>query len=238
MLHLLNKTTMYLLNKRWIPTLLLFLIVGTFSVSDLLEDIHLYGRSYLDSRELLFYIGFPLLYALTVYLLLYSWQKGLMDRLTELYNSRHLHRNLKAILEARKRLEVSVLLIDVDSFKNYNDQHGHLEGDYALMKLAGVIKKSIRGEQDIPCRYGGDEFAVILPQASPEDAYKVAERIRQNVASKLDIPITVSIGIATSWKGATAADLIKQADDLMYRAKEKGKNRVALSTAAGVQIEG
>ncbi len=128
----------------------------------------------------------------------------------------------------------SVLFLDVDLFKSYNDAFGHLAGDDILREITRHIKNSIRSI-DIPCRYGGDEFAVILPESPLDDAYNVGERIREKVESEMDIKgiaITCSIGVA-SWptSGVTKEALLMAADSALYRSKQAGRNQVSLASA-------
>jgi diguanylate cyclase (GGDEF)-like protein/putative nucleotidyltransferase with HDIG domain len=133
-----------------------------------------------------------------------------------------------------------VLFLDVDLFKSYNDAFGHLAGDDILREITFHIKGSIRSI-DIPCRYGGDEFAVILPESPLDDAYNVAERIRENVESEMDhkgIAITCSIGVA-SWptSGVTKEALLTAADSALYWSKQAGRNRVSLASAEVSALE-
>jgi diguanylate cyclase (GGDEF)-like protein len=123
--------------------------------------------------------------------------------------------------------------MDIDLFKTYNDAYGHLAGDQVLRRVGQCIKNSVRSI-DLPFRYGGEEFAVILPEARLDDAYKVAERIRKTIESNASLhtmPVTVSLGIA-NWPadGIMREEIIKQADAALYRAKQLGRNRTCLST--------
>jgi diguanylate cyclase (GGDEF)-like protein len=137
---------------------------------------------------------------------------------------------------------LSVLMLDIDHFKRYNDQFGHLAGDETLKKVAAIIRASMR-KVDIIARYGGEEFVAVLPESSALTAHEVAERIRSSVARHdfkiydSQTKVTVSIGISTfpddifpggqtSFYDDLAFDLIRHADKALYRAKEEGRNRV------------
>jgi diguanylate cyclase (GGDEF)-like protein/putative nucleotidyltransferase with HDIG domain len=124
--------------------------------------------------------------------------------------------------------------MDLDLFKSYNDAFGHIAGDRILKEIAGCIRMSSRSI-DIPCRYGGDEFGVVLPGSSIDDAYDVAERIRKTIESRMDslgIAITCSVGVA-SWptSGATKEALLLAADSALYWSKRSGRNRVSLASS-------
>ena len=157
------------------------------------------------------------------------------DGLTGLYNHRHFHERLEQEVARGSRFGTvfSVIMLDLDLFKTYNDVYGHLAGDKALRTIGEHIKSSIRS-LDMAFRYGGEEFAVILPEARLDDAYKVAERIRETIASKASpkaIPLTVSLGVA-SWPvdGVTREEIIGCADTVLYQAKKIGRNRTCLSS--------
>jgi len=161
-------------------------------------------------------------------------EMSITDSLTKLYNSRHFMRQLKSEIERSERYErpLSVMLLDIDNFKNYNDTYGHLEGDNALATVADVIRKSLRSS-DTGFRFGGEEFTVILPEADIDEALDVAERLRKNIEndwlsplSKLKSCVTTSIGVAKHSPGELYPALIERADKAMYSAKQKGKNRV------------
>ena len=156
------------------------------------------------------------------------------DELTGLYNHRYFHERLgKEIARCSRFGDIfSLIFLDMDQFKNYNDVQGHLFGDKVLQKLGNIIKQTIR-VIDIGCRYGGDEFAVLLPETSLEGASKVAERIRKSIEADTGmkgIPQTVSIGIA-SWPtdGLMRDEIISSADAALYHAKQMGGNRVSLA---------
>jgi diguanylate cyclase (GGDEF)-like protein len=158
------------------------------------------------------------------------------DALTGLYNRRHLVGTLANEVQRSRRLRrtFSVLMADVDHFKKYNDTHGHLAGDAALVKLAEILRQTTRGV-DCVARYGGEEFLVLLLETTIATAVIVAERIRSRVATEAfdGGRITVSIGVAEyPPHGDTPEELIASADAAMYRAKGEGRDRVV---AAGEQ---
>jgi diguanylate cyclase (GGDEF)-like protein len=157
------------------------------------------------------------------------------DDLTQLYNSRYLSQVLRRETKraARSGRPLSLLFIDLDGFKGINDMHGHLFGSRALVEAAAVIRISAR-ETDIVARFGGDEFALVLPETGSEGAVAVGERIRDKISvhrflseEGLDIRLTVSVGVATlSNVAASAEQLIHAADEAMYWVKEHGKNGI------------
>ena len=151
------------------------------------------------------------------------------DVLTGLGNRRYLCDALERDLfnVERYNSSLSLLLLDIDYFKQYNDSHGHLEGDYLLTRIGGILREVVRSG-DLPIRYGGEEFVVLLPQTGSEAAAFAAERIR--VAIEQKSPVTVSIGVATVDGVRCERDaLIVQADRALYRAKQSGRNRVEIS---------
>ena len=126
-----------------------------------------------------------------------------------------------------------LMMVDVDNFKTFNDQYGHIAGDRVLVAVAGVLREYLR-PTDLVARFGGDEFAALLPDLQLKQARQTAERIRQQIAglspSSLATAITVSIGIADRTAQDDVATLVQRADAAMYDAKEAGRNRVAVSS--------
>jgi diguanylate cyclase (GGDEF)-like protein len=157
------------------------------------------------------------------------------DDLTGLYNSRHLNTVLRKETKraSRSGRPLSLLFLDLDGFKSINDTHGHLCGSRALVEAASVIRISAR-ETDLVARFGGDEFALVLPDTGGEGAFAVGERIRERIAahaflasSVLHIKLTVSVGVATLPDSAASADeLMQAADTAMYHVKDRGKNGI------------
>ncbi len=166
------------------------------------------------------------------------------DGLTDLYNHRHFHEHLEQEIARGSRFGTifSLIMLDIDLFKTYNDTYGHQAGDKILQKMAGRIKASIR-TLDMAFRYGGEEFTIILPETRIDDAYNVAERLRKTIETRMSskaMPITVSLGIA-SWPAdsVTKEEIIACADASLYRAKQTGRNRTCLSSnimEAGVPL--
>jgi diguanylate cyclase (GGDEF)-like protein len=160
-------------------------------------------------------------------------EKARVDELTTLFNRRHFDERLKEEItrQARYGGTFSVLMLDLDAFKVYNDIFGHPAGDQLLREVGGLIKTSIR-TSDQAFRYGGDEFAVILPHIDTEGAYHVAERVRQAIARQMQLASTgvaASIGVSNCPDdGTTPADLITVADTALYYAKYNGGNRTYL----------
>jgi diguanylate cyclase (GGDEF)-like protein len=162
------------------------------------------------------------------------------DDLTHLYNSRYLnqvlHRETKRA--SRSGRPLSLLFIDLDGFKSINDTHGHLFGSRALVEAAAVIRSSAR-ETDVVSRFGGDEFAIILPDTGGEGAFAVGARVREKVAAfrflagdGLDIHLTVSVGVATLPDvAASSEELVQAADKAMYQVKDSGKNGIQAAAA-------
>ncbi|GAB4230505.1 MAG: hypothetical protein OHK0028_04970 [Deltaproteobacteria bacterium] len=163
------------------------------------------------------------------------------DGLTGLFNHREFYQALRRELERARRYRhsLSLLMIDVDDFKQFNDRFGHPAGDFALRSVADLLRKCARAT-DVIARYGGEEFAVILPESAPSGALMVAERIQSEVASNNFIPnaedpvhLTVSIGIFTTENGEASEDqIVAYADEAAYTAKKGGKNRVVVKVPA------
>lgn len=160
---------------------------------------------------------------------------SITDALTNVYNRRHLDATLKTEL-GRSRdtgAPLAVIMLDVDFFKKFNDTYGHDQGDRVL-KMAGQVMNAAVRKYDVPCRYGGEEFTVILPSTDPEGAMHFAERLRQNVeAMTVDgLKVTISLGVACfPMIAATSPEaLIEAADVAMYRSKEGGRNCSTLAT--------
>lgn len=168
---------------------------------------------------------------------------AIMDGLTRLYNSRYFYTALAQELERSRRYghHCSLMMVDVDNFKRYNDRYGHLTGDDVLRTLAELITKTTR-QADVAARYGGEEFMVILPETPLENAVALAERLRRRVRSEVFVVrdgrsvghITVSIGVATYPDGAqTREGLIQAADMALLEAKAEGKDRVCVVHQTG-----
>jgi diguanylate cyclase (GGDEF)-like protein len=160
---------------------------------------------------------------------------ALRDGLTKLFNKRYLMERLDSELKFAQRHEttLSLLMLDIDHFKNVNDTHGHLSGDAVLVELGAVLTNAVRNE-DVVARFGGEEFAVVLRAIALDQAIHMAERLRRLVegtvvdAGGKHLRATVSIGVAgfPSTPAKTVEELIEAADQALYRAKRAGRNRV------------
>ncbi len=165
------------------------------------------------------------------------YELAITDGLTKLFIHRYFQARLdeEIIRSRRYGQEFSIALFDIDHFKNFNDTYGHQQGDIVLREMAGIMKNTIRENIDIAARYGGEEFVVILPETNIGGAGVFAERLRKNVETHdfpgQDEPLHVTISIGCSCYPHSAeekVELIKRADDLLYVAKEKGRNQVCL----------
>jgi two-component system, cell cycle response regulator len=170
-----------------------------------------------------------------------SIEMAITDALTGLFNRRYMESHLGTLIEqaAARGKPLSALVLDIDYFKAINDSHGHDAGDDVLRDFALRIKRSIRGI-DLACRYGGEEFVIVMPETDMAVAAMVAERLRRRIAAEpfaiaqgsRQIPVTISIGIAgLRGKDDTAPALLKRADQALYRAKRDGRNRVVPDAA-------
>ncbi len=159
----------------------------------------------------------------------------IIDALTDTHNKRYLLEFLDRELSrsARYGRPLSLILFDLDRFKAINDELGHLGGDFILRELSAIVKESVRKEE-LFSRFGGEEFVVVLPETSREGGIAAAERLRQRVEKHRfqyegkPRPVTISLGVASTEGGEnlTPTDLIRVADEHLYRAKEGGRNRV------------
>jgi two-component system cell cycle response regulator len=170
-----------------------------------------------------------------------SIEMAITDALTGLYNRRYMESHLSALVEqaAARGKPLTALVLDIDYFKSINDTHGHDAGDDVLREFATRVRKSIRGI-DLACRYGGEEFVIIMPETDMAVATIVAERLRRRIASEAfpinqgvrSIEVTISIGIATlDAADDNAGKILKRADQALYRAKRDGRNRVVADAA-------
>ncbi len=158
---------------------------------------------------------------------------AIRDALTGLYNYGYFKEALHYEVEKSRRykMPLSLLFLDIDDFKRVNDTLGHLKGDKTMRQVGAILKQGIR-QADLLCRYGGDEFVMLLSQTPPDQAMVLAERLRQRIAqssmNRLEqrFKVTVSIGVAGLGPEMSTEDLIKEADEAHYRAKQAGKNRV------------
>lgn len=164
--------------------------------------------------------------------------KSIQDSLTGLANRRHMEEIMQRQFHRLMRYNTpcSLIMLDVDHFKNFNDTYGHDMGDYVLQELGKYLKENTRGE-DLACRFGGEEFIIIMVDTDTETALRKAEKMCSEIACEIAIPyqseklhVTVSIGVATSpAHGRNTTELLKSADNALYIAKGNGRNRVELS---------
>jgi two-component system cell cycle response regulator len=170
-----------------------------------------------------------------------SLEMAITDQLTGLHNRRYMSRHLDTLIESAKKSTkpIAFLILDIDYFKAVNDSHGHDMGDEVLREFASRISANVRGI-DLACRYGGEEFVVVMPDTEMELACSVAERLRYSVETEPfaisrapnKLNITISIGIAGSEGADDSADaLLHRADQALYRAKRDGRNRVVAAAA-------
>lgn len=170
-----------------------------------------------------------------------SIEMAITDGLTGLHNRRYMESHLGALVEqaAARGKPLSLLVLDIDYFKSVNDSFGHSAGDDVLREFATRVRKSIRGI-DLACRYGGEEFVVVMPETDMAIATAVAERIRRRIAGEAfqinqgatSLDVTISIGIAAlATHDDSAATILKRADQALYRAKRDGRNRVVADAA-------
>ncbi|MFI0846214.1 PleD family two-component system response regulator [Mesorhizobium sp. IMUNJ 23232] len=168
-------------------------------------------------------------------------EMAVTDGLTGLHNRRYLDSHLRTLFDraVSRRRPLSVLILDLDRFKSINDTHGHDGGDDVLREFAGRLRKNVRGI-DLACRYGGEEFVVVMPDTEASIAERVAERIRAEIERNpfavgkegLTIGLTISVGVSSVLrKRDTVEDLMKRADLALYEAKSGGRNRVVAKAA-------
>lgn len=170
-----------------------------------------------------------------------SLELAITDGLTGLHNRRYMENHISTLVDdaAARGKDLSVLVLDIDYFKSINDTYGHQAGDDVLREFARRLRKAVRGI-DLVCRYGGEEFVVVMPETNRGLAYTVAERIRERIAAlpfaitgrTREIPVTISIGVSSfSPTIQTAEALIERADKALYAAKREGRNRVVAEAA-------
>jgi diguanylate cyclase (GGDEF)-like protein/PAS domain S-box-containing protein len=159
---------------------------------------------------------------------------SIIDDLTQLYNSRHFYAQLKKEIERSNRYEqpLTLLLLDLDKFKDFNDTYGHVEGDHVLSRIGNVIKRCLR-EIDSAYRYGGEEFTIMLPMTSSEEGIVTAKRIQTELRKEAFSPVlgqevylTISIGLAQYKPAEEVKSFVHRVDQLMYKGKKNGRNKI------------
>ena len=165
---------------------------------------------------------------------------AVLDGLTGIFNRRYFeHRILEEIERAgRYETALALVMLDIDGFKKLNDEFGHLLGDEVLRQLANLLTQQLR-KADVVCRYGGEEFAILLPEITGENAAAVADKLRRVIEAfpfpGVPRPVTISAGVARfPDNGATRDELVKAADEALYNAKQSGRNRISKAAAGGV----
>jgi len=151
-------------------------------------------------------------------------EESLVDPLTHAYNRRKFRQDIQAELKRAKRNRdnLSLLMIDIDKFKQYNDTYGHQAGDNLLKQLTESARQVIRNYDTI-YRYGGEEFAILVPETRTQEAFQIGERLRERAET---LGVTISMGISDSQDSENITDLVEHADKALYQAKERGRNRV------------
>jgi diguanylate cyclase (GGDEF)-like protein len=163
-------------------------------------------------------------------------EKNTLDELTGLYNRRFYDQKIQAEFRRSRRnlTPLSLVVIDIDYFKKVNDNYGHLAGDECLVAVSACIKRCLRRSADISCRYGGEEFCLILPETDQKGALTLAEELRESIDAcrisynNMAITLTISCGISTylQQKGVKAEHLFAVADQALYKAKNNGRNQI------------
>ena len=170
---------------------------------------------------------------------------ALTDGLTGIANRKYFDLTLKQLAQAANDDErLSLLLLDIDRFKLFNDKYGHQLGDQVLRLVAQTLAQSLKG-RDVPARYGGEEFGILLPQTALADAVTVADQVRRTISTKQIVRrnsgealsrITVSVGVAEYRPGEEISDMVKRADQALYRAKNSGRDRVVAESEAVLSV--
>ncbi len=189
------------------------------------------------SDEEIIYIDRLLKFASLSFQNVIHYRSSVTDFKTQLYNHSFFQRRLNEELAKVKRYDnsISILLLDIDHFKQLNDQHGHLAGDKVLFHLSRTLEHTLR-QEDVIARFGGEEFIVLLPESTKNAAFHVAERIRKEIEQmeiqymeqKLSITVSIGVNHIDSTRCEQASQLIEQADKALYTSKSNGRNRVTL----------
>lgn len=167
-------------------------------------------------------------------------ERAILDELTQVYNRKYFNEFMETVLQNKKREPVSLIAIDIDFFKQVNTQYGHDGGDAVLREVAQRLKRTLRtSRDDYIFRLGGEEFCILLFNLNPDDSYHAADDIRKLVEiHPITLPdgaaihVTISLGLAFLRPSDTSESLYKRADELLYEAKNSGKNRVVMEKPA------
>ena len=223
-------------------------LINLFSTAGIMLTYCLLATVLLYKYNLWINLAFPIFLILATYTTVYiikfirksqdfekTYKLATTDGLTELYNHRYFQEQMLANIDTCKRYETnfSLILIDIDFFKKFNDKYGHQAGDDVLRQVASILKKSVRAS-DIVARYGGEEMAIILTNTNHENALITANKICNAIAEKpfklvggVECTVTISLGVSTyPMHGTTAQELIEISDKGLYNAKENGRNQV------------
>ncbi len=197
-------------------------VIGVINVTDKLARTNIFTEEDLKYLTILAHQTVAQIENIKLYEKLSSF--AIADSLTNIFNHRYFQERIHSeVLRAQRyKHALSLVMFDIDSFKLYNDQHGHLEGDRILKQVAAILKQHSR-KVDVVCRYGGEEFMIILPDTDSNGAKIMAEKIRKAIE---EIKLSVSAGIADFEKGLSKDDFIMRADKALYKAKAEGKNKV------------
>lgn len=229
------------LQDNWVPIVYL---TGRTEPADLVEGLNVGGDAYITKpvhQDVLVAISKAMLRVSSVQSELLSANKKLdevahFDVLTQVMNRRGYEDMLNRLWKdhERRKAHLSILLMDIDFFKKYNDGYGHIKGDECLREVAQTLKKALMRPVDVLARYGGEEFVVLLPDTDLEGAKAVAKRLIESMATA-NIPhefseaqsfVTVSIGAAYNSEGESISSILETADKALYKAKEAGRNQV------------
>jgi len=252
--HLIRQLPSGRVRRRWVllTGLILFFILGYLSYAVMVWGSPVTGLDLIVPGVFLLGAGFvwmtatlSLQTAVDVRRVTLLEHENITDPLMGIYNRRYLDRRLEEEYSRAQRygLPLSLLMVDIDHFKQVNDRYGHQVGDLVLKYLSQLILHAVR-ESDIVARYGGEELLIISPNTTAASAAALAERLRQHIEThdlvvtseanhRLEIRITVSVGVATLGQGEIGCIcLVQQVDEALYRAKQDGRNRVHVHEAA------
>lgn len=175
----------------------------------------------------------------TAFMNAHLYEMAIRDGTTKLFVPRYFRQRLQEEVKRAKRYfkPLSLIMLDIDDFKGINDTYGHPHGDQVLAQISAVIRKCCREDVDIPCRYGGEEFAIVLPETDSDGAFTVADRIRATIDAssflKEELHITVSAGVAAyPVHASTMEEIVERADLALYESKRAGKNKVTIHNAS------